>query len=84
MMIKSWFRRSFPKSKTHSDVLWKPESVQDKLSQPLTEMKLCGIWLVCPKVTYILMFAKTVPESEFSYCGCHVAHTGAHTAHTDV
>ena len=54
---------SFPKSKNYSDVFgnladWKPESVWDKNGQPLAELKLYGIWLVCPNVTYIFMFAR--------------------------
>ena len=43
---KSWFRHSFLKSKTDSDVFgnltkWKPESVWDKHDQPLPELNLC-------------------------------------------
>ena len=34
---------------------------EKKHSQPLAELKLCGIWLVCPNFTYIFMFARTVP-----------------------
>lgn len=77
-MIKIWLQRSFPNSKTHSNVLGfrKPKRVSDNHGQPLAEFKLCGVWLVCPKVTYISMFAKTVPEPEFTYCGCPFAQTG--------
>ena len=79
--IKSWFRRSFPKSKTHSDIFWnlagwKPESLWRKYYQPLAEVKLCGIWLACPNVTYIFMFSRTVPGPELSYCGYPVAYAG--------
>ena len=40
---------------------WKPENVWNKHHQFLSELKLCGIWLVCPNVTYISMFARAVP-----------------------
>ena len=32
-------------------------------TQPLTEPKVCGIWLVCPNGTYMSMFAKTGGKS---------------------
>ena len=40
---------------------WKPGNVWNKHHQFLSELKLCGIWLVCPNVTYISMFARAVP-----------------------
>ena len=80
-MMKSWFRRFFPKSETHYDVFGnlaerKPERVWDKHDQPLAELKLCDIWIVCSNVTYIFMFARAVPEREFSYCDHAVVYAG--------
>ena len=54
-MIKSWFQHSFRKSKTHSAVFgklteWKPENVWGKHGQPFAKLKLCDIWLACPKL----------------------------------